>query len=265
MSEVPASGNEPVGQRGQRGWQWRKHTAPFSAIGEPDTPARFIVEQIGNGKFALPEGAGFQYNPPDSEQAVVVTPATLPNTDFASIPRFMSWFVSRHGRHTPAALVHDMLVTDDMPIADRVEADREFLRMMDCLDVPPVRSRVMWAAVTVATRSKGNARARLGIVLWGLLAAGGVALLARGIVTGSAWQIVLALLAPIPASVLWGSQQPAGLIAGLAMPFVVLPAIASWLGYGVYWIIEQAVRFARAARPKNDLSQIPQPITFKER
>jgi hypothetical protein len=262
---VSAAGNEPLGQSGQRGWEWQRHTAPFSAVGAPDTPARFVVEQIANAKFAVPEGSGFQYNPPGSQHALVVTHATLPDTDFASIPRFMSWFVSRHGRHTPAALVHDMLVTDDMPIADRVQADREFLRMMDCLDVPPVRSRVMWAAVTVATRWKGNALARLGIVLWGLFAAGGVALLARGIVTGAPWQIALALLAPIPASMLWGSQRPAGLIAGLAMPFVVLPALASWLGYGVYWLVEQAVRFARAARPKNDLSQIPQPISFKER
>ena len=52
----------------------------------------------------------------------------------------MSWFVSRYGRHTPAALVHDELVTDGMEFEARKRADRVFLQMLDDLDVPPCRA-----------------------------------------------------------------------------------------------------------------------------
>jgi hypothetical protein len=41
----------------------------------------------------------------------------LGETDLASIPSFLGWFARRHGRHTPAALLHDQLIPNDDPHA----------------------------------------------------------------------------------------------------------------------------------------------------
>jgi hypothetical protein len=156
---VRATGRLQVEQ--PRRWSWLTATGRFSPLNEPGKPARFVVEQISDTTFRVPEGLGFQNNPPDGE-AMTVTHDNLPSTDFASIPRYMSWFVSRHGRHTPAALVHDELVTDGMAFDARKRADRVFLQMLDDLDVPPVQSRVMWTAVTLATRVRGPLAAKAG-------------------------------------------------------------------------------------------------------
>ena len=245
-------------------WRWLDHTEPFSAIGEVRKPAHFVVEQISDKDFRLPAGTGFQYNP-DGEAPITVTPTTLPSTDFASIPRYMSWLVSRYGRHTPAALVHDRLVVDGMPFEDRKHADRRFLTMMDDLDVPPVLSRVMWSAVTLATRLGGPAAVRTGMVAWGAAALAGIGLLTDGIVAGHPGLIVVALVAPAPAALLWGNQFWAGLVGGYALPVVALPALASVLGYWAYWIIEQGVRIGRKGFAHNRGAELPRPIGYQGR
>src|SRR5918995_418085 len=204
------------GRRGRRRtWVWRTSTAPFGSLPPTDGQAAFVVEQIGDSTFRIPEGAGFRYTPPEGEP-VLVDATTLQSTDFASIPRYMSWFVSRHGRHTPAALVHDRLVVGDMSLEERIAADAVFLAMLDDLAVPPVQSRVMWAAVTAATRMRCSARSRAGIIAWG-----------------------------VPAALLWGRQRAAGVIAGYAVPVVVVPAAASLAGYWCYWLVETAVKLVR--------------------
>jgi hypothetical protein len=245
-------------------WTWLTHTEPFSELDQPDRPAAFVVEQIADRVFRIPLDQGFQYNPP-AEAPIRVTRQTLPTTDFASIPSYMSWFVSRYGRHTPAALVHDQLVTDGMAVEARVRADRRFLEMMDSLDVPPVRSRVMWSAVSLATRWHGSTSARIGIVLWGAAATTGISLLAYGIATQHGLAIVAALALPAVGALLWGSQYPAGVIGGYALPVVVLPAAASMLGYGSYWVIESAVRLARKVLPHNRREDLPRPVAFHEK
>ena len=246
------------------GWTWRTHTAPFSAIGERTEPARFVVEQIDDATFALLAGHGFQVNRPDGAAPLVVSSDTLPSTDFASIPGFLSWFVSRAGRHTPAALVHDQLVEPGMAPEDRAAADDLFLELMGCLDVPPVRRTVMWAAVSLATRWTGGWRHRIGIVLWGALAACGLVALMAGLVTGRPLWVVAALAAPTPASVFWGHKYRAGLVAGYALLPVAFPAASSALGYGTYWVIEEAFRRLRAVRPRQDAEDLPTPVAYKE-
>lgn len=244
-------------------WQWLINTAPFSALDDVTRPARFVVEQFGDKEFRLPEGFGFQYNP-DGEEPIRVTCETLPKSDFASIPRFMSWLVSRHGRHTAAALVHDRLVNRGVSFEDRKVADLRFRHMMDDLEVPPVLSRVMWAAVTLATRREDR-RAKAGIYGWAALALVGLALLAVGTVTLTPWMIVLALLGPFFAATLWGNQYWAGLVAGLALPVVVLPAVASLLGYWAYWLIERGVKAARQRLKANRTKELPAPIGYQGR
>ena len=244
-------------------WQWLTNTAPFSALDNTARPARFVVEQIGDADFCLPEGLGFQYNP-DGEDPIRVTSETLPKTDFASIPRFMSWLVSRHGRHTAAALVHDRLVEPGMSFEDRKRADLRFRNMMDDLEVPPVLSRVMWAAVTLATRREDR-QAKLGIYVWAASGLVGLVLLAAGAVTLTPWMIGVALLGPFVAASLWGNQYWAGVVAGLALPVVALPAVASLLGYWAYWLIERSVKAVRQRLKGNRTKELPAPIGYQGR
>jgi Protein of unknown function (DUF1353) len=259
---VRATGRLEVEHHGR--WSWLTATGPFSPLNEPGKPARFVFEQISDTNFRVPEGLGFQYNPPGGE-AMAVTHANLPSTDFASIPRYMSWFVSRYGRHTPAALVHDELVTDGMAFDARKRADRVFLEMLDDLDVPPVQSRVMWTAVTLATRFRGPLAARVGVLLWALLAAIGVGALIWGLVTLNPWLIVAALVAPVVAALLWGGQRSAGLVAGYALPVIAVPALASLGGYWIYWVIEKGVKVIRQRKPENRGEPLPEPVGYQGR
>lgn len=247
------------------GWTWRERTEPFHALGAQDGPARFVVEQVDDACFAIPDGAGFEFRPPSGGPPIVVDSTSLPLTDFASIPSFVSWFVTRYGRHTPAALVHDQLVAEGVSADDRRRADDLFLEMMELLDVPVVRRSIMWSAVTLATRWSSGWRRRLGVVGWGASATGGLVLLGVGAVTGRPAQCVVALLLPVPASLWWGRQARAGLIAGYALIPVVGPALASAAGYGVYWVVEELVRRASALAPTREVEQLPAPTPFRER
>jgi hypothetical protein len=245
-------------------WAWTTNTVPFSELRDPTKPAHFVVEQISDKDFRIPAGLGFQYNPDGGTQVIAVTHIPRQTTDFASIPRYLSWFVSRHGRHTPAALVHDQLVTDHMDHDARTQADRLFRDMMDDLEVPPVQSRVMWAAVTIATRRHGPLRTKASLVAWAILAALGIGTLAWGLATTNPWLVLLALVGPAIGAPLWGRHYAAGLIAGYALPIVALPAIACLLGYWTYWLTEQAVRLARRPQtPQPD--QLPGPIGYQGR
>jgi hypothetical protein len=247
------------------GWKWKERTRPFSAIGSPDEPACFVVEQVDDACFAIPAGAGFEYRPSDGGPPIVVDSTTLPLTDFASIPTYVSWFVTRYGRHTPAALVHDQLIADGVSNADRVRADDLFLEMMEHLDVPVVRRSVMWAAVTMATRWCHGMRGKVTLVGWGATATGGLVLLVAGAARRRWRWAALALLLPIPASAWWGRHARAGLIAGYALIPVVLPAAFSAGGYGTYWLVEEAVRRGTALVPNRHVEQLPQPTPFRER
>ena len=245
-------------------WAWREDTAPFSTLDRPDWPAAFVVEQVTDKDFTIPSEAGFQYNSPTG-RTISVTGATLPNTDFTSIPRYISWLVSRHGRHTPAALVHDQLVVRDMSFAKRQDADRCFVEMMDALQVAPVLSRVMWAAACLATRWSGPLRAKLGVVAWGLTAAAGIATLVVGIVTATVWIVVVALLLPLVGALFWGRQFTAGVVGGYALPVIAIPTLAAVVGYSAYWLVETAVRLVRRLRhPKADV-ELAAPIGFQGR
>lgn len=242
-------------------WEWTKRTGPFSAPGVPDSPARFVVEQTGDSCFAI-VAAGFAYN---GEPTVEVTPDSLPTTDFASIPRYLSWLVSRYGPHTPAALVHDQLVSGGMPYRERRAADDLFLTMMRQIEVPPVSARLMWAAVTLATRWHGGGARRASVVLWGLLAAAGLVGLVAGLVTGTAALVVAALLGPAVGALLWTDRYLAGLIAGYSLPVVLVPAATSWVGYAVYWAAERAVRAVRSLLPRNRGTDLRDPLPYQGR
>jgi hypothetical protein len=250
----------------RRKWAWIDNTTPFSAIDDVEKPASFVVEQISDTRFRIPAGLGFQYNfDRDDLPPIRVDGMSLDRTDFASIPRYMAWLVSRYGRHTPAVLVHDQLVTDGMPFEARKRADDRFLAVMDQLEVPPVQSRVMWAAVSLATLWRGTVVSRARLVIWAVLAVLGLGLLGLGIAMVTPWMIVLALVAPLAAAALWGDHYWAGAIAGYALPIVAVPALAALAGYLVYWMIERTVKAVRERFERNQGKELPDPAPYQGR
>lgn len=83
-------------------------------------------------------------------------------TDFATVPDFLVWVINKTGPYTRAAVVHDWLITDEIP-AKRVtsqDTDGIFRRIMREEGTPLVRRWVMWAAVRLA--SLGNTRRAYG-------------------------------------------------------------------------------------------------------
>ncbi|HET6949370.1 MAG TPA: DUF1353 domain-containing protein [Acidimicrobiales bacterium] len=242
-------------------WEWTKQTGPFSPVDVPGATARFVLEQTGDACFAV-AGDGFQYN---GDPSIEVTPETLPKTDFASIPRYMAWLVSRYGPHTPAVLVHDQLVVDGMPFSERRAADDLFLFIMRQIDVPPVSARLMWSAVTLATLWTGGRLRRAAVVLWGLLATAGIALLVAGLVTLTPWLVAVALVGPAVGALAWGDRYVAGLVAGYALPVIAVPALTAYVGYAVYWAIEGTVKLVRRRLPHNQGVELRPPLPYQGR
>jgi hypothetical protein len=70
-------------------------------------------------------------------------------TDFASVPRIAVWLIPTFGRYTAAAILHDYLITDQIPAGrvSSIDTDGLFRRVMRELGVPPVKRWLMWAGV----------------------------------------------------------------------------------------------------------------------
>ncbi len=68
-------------------------------------------------------------------------------TDFASIPPPLRWLISRFGRHSPAALLHDWLCK--YHIVSRKEADRLLLEASRALSVKRWRRGLLYFGVRV--------------------------------------------------------------------------------------------------------------------
>ena len=96
---------------------------------------------------------------------VPADPATFA-TDLTSVPTIFTWLVPRTGRHLPAALIHDGLVhgphepatylSVEGHVLDRVAADRVLRTAMRDSDTGPVRSWLVWSAVTLGTIWSGS-------------------------------------------------------------------------------------------------------------
>src|SRR5690606_34544138 len=130
---------------------WEVDSTPFSAVGPVPQPCRIVLRQIDDNDFALVEPLVF--TPAEGtglpERPLVIQPHWL-TSDLASIPSVVGWFARRHGRHTPAALVHDLLIRsegedppDDLPaewVLEPDQADLLFRELLVASGVPPVRS-----------------------------------------------------------------------------------------------------------------------------
>ena len=133
------------------------------------------------------------------------TAPTGMRTNFASVPFFLTWLVSRTGRHNKAAVIHDLLwrrANDGTE--DRYVADTVFREALAHLGVSWLRRWMMWAGV----RQGGLLRRHRG--RWPI----------RDIVTVTAMTIVIAPIV-IPVS----SVVVAARVALWAVDFV-----PTWLG-----------------------------------
>lgn len=258
---------------------WEVDSTPFSAVGPVPQPCRIVLRQIDDNDFALVEPLVF--TPAEGtglpERPLVIQPHWL-TSDLASIPSVVGWFARRHGRHTPAALVHDLLIRsegedppDDLPaewVLEPDQADLLFRELLVASGVPPVRSYLMWTAVAARTRWKTRPSRRPAMALWGLAALVGTVALVAGAARGSLGVVLAALLAPLPASVLWGRQFGAGLIAGYAVWWALLGAVPAYVAYKLYQAVEGLVWLVRRRRHragKPPVTQPPAPVPYDER
>lgn len=235
----------------------------FRTLGPDGTPggtARIVLEQVADRYFVV--GDGFRYLGP-GRPAISVTPADLrgARTDLTSVPRALTWFVGRYGRHTPAALLHDAMLhraeqqalADDVsPLPDYEEADQVFREALACLQVPPLRRTTMWAAVSFSTRLRAGGMATMGVVAWLVAFAVGTAALVAGLADRNVAVLGAALVAPLVGAVLWGRQYRAGVVASYMAVFVAAPTLLGAATFLVYRAAEWVILRLPRTRPRDD-------------
>ncbi len=176
--------------------------------------------------------------------------------DLASVPAALRWFERPHGVHTPAALFHDYLlvkgpelVTDGAPLRP-AQADLVFRYMLKDLGVPTIKRYLLWTAVALRTRWETN---RVSLSIWVVLSVVGLLSFVAAAIgldvpdwTGGRWVVLLiAGLAPLPASLLWGNERRAALVAAI-MAIWILPAAAlAMVALAVYGVLERVVGVVR--------------------
>ena len=172
-----------------------RDTSRFYTPGTPD-PARWMLERYDVGTYRVTEQ--IEYLDRDGYSYVFPLDVNTNNTDFASIPWFLTWLVPRDGRHTPAAIMHDSFIgghrdvdystTRPDGVGDE-HADYLFREAMEHAQVGLVRRWMMWAGVSIRTmslsddRKKDNGDPKLNPVKIGLV----------GVVV-VAWAVVSALI-----------------------------------------------------------------------
>lgn len=237
----------------------------FEDPDQPGQPANIQLEQVTRKSFIL--GSSLKYtgargvaNLPDA--ACVLRPADLGDpalTDLASVPTALRWFVSSYDVHTPAALLHDRLIgpTNILGVSD-ADADRFFRFMLKALGVRFVRRWMMWTAIAFGTRWR-NPRLRPLLIVWLLAAVAGISTLVYGSLVQNWSLVIVAAIAPIPASLLWGRQYGAGLTAAATAVWVLPPTILGTVGFWIYWALEKAV----SALPIHTAVKGDEPVEYK--
>lgn len=119
------------------------------------------LRQVGPKDFQLMKGfKWFDRTRNDEEHVVPPHDPANPqdNTDLASVPSFLWWFIASYGHHTAAALLHDHLMKGCKNITDRREADRLFRVALQDVKSGVFRPWIMWAAVSIQAMGKFQRR-----------------------------------------------------------------------------------------------------------
>jgi hypothetical protein len=109
----------------------------------PFEPGTLVVRRVGANTWALVDDLVYR-----GHRQRFVVPAGF-RTDFASVPRLVTWLVPRFGAYTLAAILHDWLCRDGIrsgAVSPR-EADGIFRRVMRESGVPVLLRWMMWAGV----------------------------------------------------------------------------------------------------------------------
>jgi Protein of unknown function (DUF1353) len=109
----------------------------------PFVPGTLTVRRVDADRWALVDDLVYLGN-----RDRFVVPAGF-RTDFATVPRPVTWLVPRFGAYTLAAILHDWLITEGLragALTSR-EADGIFRRVMREAGVPVLRRWLMWTGV----------------------------------------------------------------------------------------------------------------------
>jgi hypothetical protein len=123
-------------------------------------------------------------------------------TDYATVPRVVSWLIPRYGRWTRAAIVHDYLITDVLAAGEisPVDVDGIFRRILRELGVSTPRRWLMWAGVRWGSLFSGRAAGWLptapAVLAVSLAALVPVAVGALGVLVGSVPLALAELVSP---------------------------------------------------------------------
>jgi Protein of unknown function (DUF1353) len=236
---------------------------PFFDPTEPTRAPEITLHRILHGNatsdraelFTLEHRIGYW----DAHRGGVIVPAvlTMP-TDLTSVPSLFTWLVPKTGLHLPAALVHDGLVFS------RTEADRILRDGMRDLGAGPIRRWLVWTAVAMATAVEDPRSTLVRFYWWVVLVASMVLYSVLGIAatvdlldeaevlpwmgtrSTTAELLLGALMAmAIPVAVaigFWWGQRRAGIIAGVALAFLLHVTIAIVVVYSGYLIAENSAQ-----------------------
>jgi hypothetical protein len=178
----------------------------------PFEPGSLTVRRVDADRWSLVDDLVYQ-----GRWERFVVPAGF-RTDFATVPRVVTWLVPRFGAYTLAAILHDWLCGQGIRsgVVSAREADGIFRRVMRESGVPVLRRWMMWAGVRWGALT--DDRRRQG---WLFSAPG-----------------VLA-------------------ISVLAAPLVVPPAVVIVPGLVVYGLAERLVSLVRPTRPDQLVLPVP--------
>lgn len=225
---------------------------PFYEV-DGETPARVVLEQTGPTTFRVVEA--FRYVDAESGEHFVVPDPRWGDTqtDLASVPSVLLWFVPRYGQHTLPALLHDQLVDHDL-VQHRERADRIFRDAMGEQGVRFLRRWLMWAAVSLATMVRQR-RWLLGPIAVWLGAFGALAFrLTPPFASWDVWAFralveipwwiaaLIAALGPPIGSMVWGRRYLVGVMSGYGAFLFAVPLTAIVLALVVYWTLEWVLR-----------------------
>lgn len=240
----------------------------------------------------------FRYSDPVRPEWRFIVPRDMDkfSTDFATIPRLLTWLVPKDGTHTPAALLHDALVARSRPPFDydrdppgsavsREEADNIFRHALRHLGVSFARSWMMWGAVSLNSLTKARYRAywiTLAVVALVVFGYGGVVqtldlfdvslgdyrpqvdwMANRPWYDELGRAIAATAIGGAVSCLFWGKRWQVGLVAVAALPILGLPLIICACAYLLYKALELAIGvFAELFRRRS--STMPTVNSFTE-